>query len=203
MITKIEQLTPRGGVRRAKRWVAVATLPVALCLTTLAACAAGDGAAGPGGGSPRTRVPDELVGSWYSGNVSPTEFVDPNTGHHLGNGYGKGLFYTFNADGTFEEGFQRFSNLYDCGTLTFIYVKGTVTVDESTSTLELHPTSAKIVEQNSCNGYNDSHAVQWDPERIAYRRGTDEYGATALWMLWMPDDDSEWTAFHPKEWYTS
>jgi hypothetical protein len=143
-------------------------------------------------------VPAEIVGSWYAGGVSPTEFYNPNTGSWSGSSYGSGLFFTLNADGTFVRGFQMFSQLYGCGTLTFTYTKGTIVMDEAAGAFELHPQSATIYEQNSCSGWSDSHAIQGEQERIYFRRGTDDYGATTLWLR---EDDTTWTAFHPKEWF--
>jgi hypothetical protein len=154
---------------------------------------------GPGsGGATGSSVPDEVVGQWYAGGVSPTDFYNPNTGHWTGNGYGSGLSFTFESDGSYVRAFQMYSNLYDCGTLTFTYEKGTVRVDAASSTLELHPSSATIHEQNSCSGWSDSRPIPVEGTRIHYQRGTDDQGATTLWMR---EDDTEWTPFHPQEWY--
>ncbi len=61
----------------------------ALSLLLLAACS---------GGTPRTPVPNELVGAWYNGTVSDINFVDWSVGS-WDNGGGTGNMYRFSPDG--------------------------------------------------------------------------------------------------------
>jgi hypothetical protein len=141
---------------RAARPLRARSLLLLLACAALA-CGTDDADADPSGpdgaaAAPSTRVPDELVGTWYSGDVSPTQFYNPNTGQWGGSGYGKGLFYTFKQDGRYEFGFQLTSQLYGCGTLTFFYVTGTMTVNAAARSYTLHPTSAKRLERNTCAG---------------------------------------------------
>jgi hypothetical protein len=144
-----------------RRWVAdqlsTGGTVAALCLAALLACSAGGSGDGPSapagaGATPSTRVPDELVGTWYSGDVSPTQFYNPSTGQWGGSGYSKGLFYTFTADGRYEYGLQLTSQLYGCGTLTQFYVTGTIAVNTSARSYTLHPAAAKRLERNTCAG---------------------------------------------------
>ena len=194
-------------------------LPLSLLTlgAALAACRTGaDAATGPTapsvGAASRTAVepdstpelsgppiPDGVVGRWYAGSASPSEYMDPNTGHWYGNGYGSGLSYTFNADGTYARAFLTFVSIGSCGIREFTYTKGTVTVDTATTVLALQPTAARVTWQNTCSGETDSRAVAAESEQLYYFPGTDYQGATALWLRTY---DSNWTAFHPLEWYT-
>jgi hypothetical protein len=117
MLTQLRQRSSRAAMRCART---IGTATLALCIALLPACGSGDGPSGPGddGNSPRTAVPDELVGQWYSGNVSPTDYYNPNTGSWSGAGYGEGVLYKFTRDGHYEFAFQLTSRLYDCYTLT-------------------------------------------------------------------------------------
>jgi hypothetical protein len=174
---------PRG--RRA-RLAGAAALAL-----TLAACGGSDaGATGPGDGH-GSRVPDELVGKWYSGTVSPSNYYDPSTGHWGGQGYTSGVMYTFTPDGHYVMAYQTTSELYDCGTLTLFYVKGNMTVDASRAIYELHPTSAKRIERSNCGGGNSDSEFEDDGESGYYEVAQAEDGS--IWLLTRPlDGSADW-----------
>jgi hypothetical protein len=183
----------RANVRR--------TLTAALCVIAVVACGGGDGAAGPaGGGGPRTRVPDELVGTWFSGDVSPTEFYNPHTGHWGGNGYGQGVFYRFSADGSYEYGYQNWSELYGCGTQTMFYVKGTMEVDETVRVFVLHPTSAKRFERNTCAGTETEVNYRDEGESDYYQVRVADDGTIELWTRYTDGSDDRWYRARKVDW---
>jgi hypothetical protein len=191
MLTHIRR-TQIGAPERRVRPRVIGATALALCLTLVAACGSGDKAAGPGGdgdpNTPRTAVPDELVGQWYSGDVSPTDYYDPNTGSWSGSGYGEGLMYTFTRDGRYEFAFQLTSRLYDCYTLTQFYVRGTMTVDQSAASYQLHPSSAKKIERSNCGGGNSDSAFQDDGESNYYQVRQADDGGIELYVR--PTDGS-------------
>jgi hypothetical protein len=169
------------------RLAAVAALAVSLAGAT--ACSSGDGALGPASGDdndfgdgPRSEVPNELVGTWYTGGVSPTQFYNPHTGSFGSPGYGNGLFYTFTPDGGFVKGFQLSSSLYGCGTITLVYIRGTVTVDESS--FDIHPSSGEMLEQNTCSNTSEERPIdlEAEAETLAYEVGVDESGDPVLYV---------------------
>jgi hypothetical protein len=186
--------TAAGIIRPAVRRIGL-TLAAAL---TLAACGSGGGSTGPGDGdSPRTDVPAALVGTWYNGSVSPTNFYDPSTGRWGSPGYSDGMFFTFTRDGRFEKGTQLTSSLGGCGTLTMFYVRGTVTVDQAAGTVALHATRARGLEENSCSGRREERPLDLAAEGLTYRYGfgADGNGDHKLWLLgpsW-----SNWAPFTP------
>jgi hypothetical protein len=191
------------GARAFSRRAAGRGLVLTLCITLFtAACGGSDRAAGPGAGvgggddnSPSSRVPDELVGAWYAGDVSPTEFYDPNTGSWGGQGYSEGVYYRFAADGHYDFGYQLASELYGCGTRTLFYVTGTMTVDETAGVFELHPTSAKKIEQNSCSGKNTETPFEGEGESNYYEVRQDDAGHVQLWVR-ATDGHYDWSALN-------
>jgi hypothetical protein len=197
---------PRVSLHRRAGAASIATRSVCLMLASLllAACGGGGGSDGPtdpgDGNSPRTDVPAALAGTWYNGNVSPTNFYNPSTGSWGSPGYSDGMFFTFTRDGRFEKGVQLASSLYGCSTNTMFYIRGTVTVDEAAETISLHPTYARAVEERACPEHtSQERPLDLAEEAMTYRYGfgTDDYGAYKLWLLrptW-----SSWAAFTPSE----
>jgi len=187
MLTQLRQRLSSAALRCA-RTISTATLTV--CIALLPACGSDDGPSGPGddGNAPRTTVPDELVGQWYSGNVSPTDYYNPNTGSWSGAGYGEGVLYKFTRDGHYEFAFQLTSRLYDCYTLTQFYVRGTMTVDQAVATYQLHPVTAKRIERSNCGGGNSDAAFEDDGESVYYEVGVGDDGTPELYTR--PTDGS-------------
>ncbi len=132
--------------------------------------------------TPRTAVPAELVGAWHHGSVSSINFYNPTTGSWA-NGYGEGLFYKFNSDGTFEYGWQVYANSYGCSSRALVYKKGTVTVDPATSTIQVYVTMARVHGEDSCApSSNCDRPVPLINETLIWEFGKDEYGNTVLWL---------------------
>ena len=145
-------------------------------------------------------VPDELVGSWYNGQVSNTNFYQPETGH-WDNAGGTGMFYTLNADGTFEYGWRLYSQLYGCAMTVFVYRKGTVESDPENATVVLHTTYAKMHSEDSgvdhCPaGGNYDKDIEKEDEVLIYEFGQDDYGNEVLYLR---NPDTTASPFRPME----
>ena len=168
-----------------------------LLLALSAACAAAYAAAPDGevpnsvGQTPHTGVPQELVGTWINGAVSATNFYNPATGS-WSNGHGTGLFYRFNADGTFEYGWQEYANSYGCGERALVYKKGTVTVDAATHTVQVYPRSSVVRGESSCSASsNYEKPGPTAQETLIWDWAKDEYGHTYL-LLRFPSTGFSW-----------
>ena len=116
----------------------IPTLILALSLIVLGCSKDGNTTTGPDGGgnvnTPSTPVPDELIGTWFTGTIGFTNFYNPTTGS-WNNSRGLGMFYTLNANGTFEYGWSGEIYNYGCSTKGMIYRRGTVVVSDSVVTL--------------------------------------------------------------------
>lgn len=116
------------------------SLLIALLALSLAACNKKDGdligSEGESGigNTPRTAVPQSMVGLWFTGTIGFTNFYNPTNGQWT-SGRGLGMFYKLNADGSFEYGWQGQITNYGCTTSGMVFKKGTVTVSDSVVTL--------------------------------------------------------------------
>jgi hypothetical protein len=184
------------------------TFALALALTTLAtACGGSDGPSGPGevdgpgtgtpGETPGAgMVPDEVVGTWYTGTVSSINFFTPSTGH-WDNAGGTGMFYTLKPDGTFEYGWRLYSQLYGCAMTVLVYRKGTITSEPAQGALVLHTTYARMHSEDNCNeSGNYDKPIEKEDETLFYELGQDDYGYEVLWMR---GPDTEPSAFHRED----
>ncbi len=165
-------------------------------LIALVAGACGGSGTGPndGGGTPRTSVPAELVGTWYHGEVSPSNFYDSLSGS-WDNAYGEGLFYGFTSDGQFQWGYRVYSSSYSCNDVAMFWKKGTVTVDTVNHTFTIHPTEAILHSTDDCHPeWNYTKQIPKDPETVYWGIGDDGYGSTALLLAYANGQPS---AFYP------
>ena len=194
---------------RSRARVVALTLALLALGLPLAACGQGADTAGPDGaptgssggtpdGSPGapgapegTRIPAALVGQWYAGSVSPTDYYDAGTGHWSGNGYGSGVMYTFAADGHYTFAYQTSTRLYGCYTLTLFYVKGDMRVDAAAGTYDLRPTSGTKLERSNCGGGNGDAPLQGKPESGFYQLRQGDDGAPVLYTKPL-DGSSGW-----------
>jgi hypothetical protein len=165
-------------------------LPSLVLLAAVACGGSADAATGPSSGSAGSptgsqgRVPSEIVGTWLNGSVSPTNFYNPTTGS-WSNGYGTGLFYRFNADGTFEYGWQTYSSLYSCSERATVYRKGTLAVDESRHTVVLHSSTSVVHGESTCSSTSTyTKPGPMDDETLIWDWDHDQYGNTYLLLRW-------------------
>lgn len=141
----------------------VLAAPLALTLL-LAGCGGGGGGGRPGGtslaGSPRTEVPDEVVGTWNYGTVTGVDFYDPSTGRWAPSS-GIGQSYTFKKDGEFVWGGVFQLSNYGCTTTLHKWQHGTVVFDGTTFTR--HAVEGAFKAQDSCNAANNREETRIDP----------------------------------------
>jgi hypothetical protein len=171
--------------------------PLALlaAFSFLAAACGSDGT-GPGDGAttPRTDVPAELVGTWYHGEVSPSNFYDPASSH-WDNAYGEGMFYSLTADGHYESGCRIYTSSYGCNDAALFWRRGTVAVDPATGSFTLYPRKAIPHSISDCHPeWNYTKPISKDPETIYWQFGDDGYGSTALLLAYANTGAS---AFYP------
>lgn len=137
---------------------------------------------GSDGGVPNGTVPAELVGSWYYGNVSPTNYYNPGSGG-WSNAYGTGMFYTFKADGSFEFGYQVYAGSYGCVNTVMWYKAGAVNADPATHTVTVSPRVALLNSQDNCQPeFNYEKEIDKSVEHLTWRFGQDEWGYDALFL---------------------
>ena len=168
---------------------------VALALLS-SGCGGGSDATGPGGGggTPRTTVPAELVGTWYHGSVSPSSFYDPGSGH-WDSAYGEGMFYSLTADGRFEFGYRIYTSSYGCNSVAMFWKTGTVAVDQGTGSFTLYPSRAVLHSTDDCRSeWNYTKNIPKDPETLYWQFGDDGYGTAALLLA---SATSTASAFYP------
>jgi hypothetical protein len=191
------------------RWLARGTGLMATLALLTAACGGesggditspgdpGSGAEEPGtpGGTPGAQVPADVVGTWYAGNVSSSNFYTPSTGH-WDNAGGTGQFYTLKGDGTFEYGWRIYSTLYGCSMSAMVFRQGTIEVQAS-STLVLHTTYAVMHSEDTCNASgNYDKTIPLETETLIWELGQDEMGNAALYLR---GPDTTPSAFYPRD----
>jgi hypothetical protein len=140
---------------------------------------------------PRTSIPAQLVGNWYSGNISGINFFNATTGQ-WGAPSGTGIFFKFTQDGYYEKGTLLQSSLYGCSTSFLAYNKGTMSVEGNM--IVLYPTYGRIKSIDNCvaeNNYEKSDQLQ--QEKIIWHVSLDEYGSEVLMMSY---EDSNPSAFY-------
>jgi len=160
---------------------------VVLLVGFLAACGSAPGPGGmPVGNTPRTALPSELVGGWYTGSVSAIDYYDPTTGSWAPPS-GSGFAYTFYPDGTYEQSGLVQVTTYNCTSSLFGYFVGTVTVEGDV--LTTYQNNGKVKHETNCGESSENPA---EPEVSAFRWqiGPDEYGDETLWLTW-PDGEVE------------
>ncbi len=141
------------------------------------------------GSTPRTEVPGELVGTWYNGSVSLTNFFNPTTGE-WSNAVGNGSFYRFYQNGTFEFGWQMHVSLYGCTNTGMVYRRGTVVVQDSV--LVLYDQYARVMGQDNCNpSKNYEKPGTISTETLVVQPGVDEWGNPGL-LLRGPETSYSW-----------
>jgi len=161
------------------------------------ACGASKGIDGSGPSdppTPPTDVPAALQGAWYHGEVSPSNFYDPTTGHWDGS-YGDGLFYSLTADGHYSFGYRLYTSAYGCTNVVFFWKTGTVSVDPVTRSFTVYPHEARMKSEDNCGSeWNYEKNIGKDPETIYWEFGKDDWGGDALLLKYANTDAS---AFYP------
>jgi hypothetical protein len=100
------------------------------------------------------------------------------------------MFYTLNADGTFEFGWQVYANTYGCATRGMVYRRGTATIADSVITL--YDNFARVSGQDNCvASSNYDRPRELGTETIILRRAVDEYGNQGM-EIRNPDNGYSW-----------
>lgn len=95
----------------------------------------------------QTRVPAELVGSWFEGSTSILQEQNMTTGA-LASKYGSSIGYVINADGTFRYAGLIKSTMYGCTTTLWNDRRGRITIEGDRITFT--PNKDYWMSTNSC-----------------------------------------------------
>ena len=141
----------------------------------------------PGNGSLHT----ELVGDWFTGNISSIQFYNPTTGSWAAPN-GEGFYFIFKADGTYEEGAVINSTQYNCTIQLLGRAVGTAEV--SGNTLTLHQKNRKVHVTNTCSGVGDNEVGAGDSV-YSYEIKNDANGNYGLFLT--QSDGTPYNTFYP------
>lgn len=165
-------------------------------LAVLGACSSTEPGTGPD--TPPGSVPPELVGSWYYGSVSPTNYYNPNSGQ-WSNAYGEGMFYTFKADGTFEFGYRVYAGSYGCTNTMMWYKSGSMSSEPAAKTVTVRPKTALLNSKDNCRPeWNYEKEIDKSPEQLGWRFGQDEWGFDALFLRFPTGEETAFYRWNPE-----
>lgn len=127
---------------------------------------------------PTGSLPAALVGTWFSGDMPPSDFYDPTTGRWRDTN-GLGQMYSFTADGTYTyAGFLRLQN-GQCRTEVSTYKQGTA--QSANETVTLAPRIAKTRTVAICGSRSDTTTDgPFDPMTIGWQVQYDNFGHLIL-----------------------
>jgi hypothetical protein len=156
--------------RRPRAWplLALAALALGACSPRIA---------------PGTPPPPELAGVWVTGTMSDLTDVGSD-GHEVGDRSGTGLYFRFNADGTFGYAYAENVTNAGCTTKFFVYKEGTLEIRGDL--LLLAPARGRSTYSDSCNPHTNSDrplaGAQLETDRYAWRLAPSDAapGATNL-----------------------
>lgn len=127
-------------------------------------------------------MPGELVGSWFTGDISNIQFYDPVTGSWA-DPNGEGFYFIFNPDGTYEEGAVINSTSYNCSFRLLGRAVGTFAA--TADTLTLYQQERRTQAAGNCSGAGEN--VEGPTTTVyGWSLGADEYGNEGL-SLWLSD----------------
>lgn len=126
----------RDGLARLGLAAMGGAILAAVCLGRVAVAQEGTAKPSP---TASAKIPSSLVGEWFWGTVSPSYYVDKNTGAFLGNSTGGGQTLIFKANGTYQRYVLIQTRLSMSTSEVFAASQGTVTFDESKGAFTLHP----------------------------------------------------------------
>ncbi len=140
--------------------------------------------------------PSELVGAWYTGDVSSVGYLDPNQGSYASGG-SQGLMYAFASDGAWQSGWLLTSQLYACRMQVLVYRQGLITASDPTlGMLRLATLTAQIRSVDDCSADgNYQRELPHDSEDLYWSRTTDAYGDVLL----LRGPDTTWSQFRPMD----
>ncbi|HEX8267730.1 MAG TPA: hypothetical protein VF596_20185 [Pyrinomonadaceae bacterium] len=98
-------------------------------------------------GQSRTKVPADLIGSWFEGSASILQEKNMSSGA-VASKYGSSIGYVINSDGTFRYAGLIKSTMYGCTTTLWNDRRGVVSVEGDTITFT--PNKDYWLSTNSC-----------------------------------------------------
>lgn len=127
---------------------------------------------------PAGKLPDAIVGTWFTGAIPPTDFYDPTTGQWRDTN-GLGQMYIFTADGSYTyAGFLRLQN-GACRSEVSTYQKGKAQATGATITLT--PSTAKTRTVIVCGSQSDTTTDgPFDPRPITWATSFNNSGIEQL-----------------------
>jgi hypothetical protein len=119
-------------------------------------------------------APPALVGTWGTGSVSSTSFVNRATGSYSAPS-GTQVQYKFLPDGHYEYAALTTQSMYSCTSRFLTFKTGTVVYQGGELTFV--PQSGKFTSEDSCNArFNYEKPVGLDRESYRWRVERDQYG---------------------------
>jgi hypothetical protein len=119
-------------------------------------------------------APQGLVGTWGTGNVSSTMFMNQRTGSYSAPS-GTQVQYKFLPDGRYEYAALTTQSMYSCTTRFLTFKSGLVLYQGNELTFV--PQSGKFTSEDSCNArHNYEKPVGLERETYRWRLERDEYG---------------------------
>lgn len=148
------------------------------------------------GNTPRSAVPENLVGYWLTGSTSIGNFWGYDGGFK-GAGYEIATGYMFYKDGRAKQYFYYTSTSYYCRTQVLGYREGTVVFDTKNNTFQFYATDGNYRNYNSCGksqspGYGEKKPYAekdlYPNKKFAYDNWSlvNENGKT-IWRIKMED----------------
>jgi hypothetical protein len=136
-----------------------------------------------------TKVPDGMVGEWFEGSISPTNYYDSQTGKHLGNARKMGSILKVHANGAFEKYVYIYMRTYNVETEVWTTTKGNLSFKKNR--IALTPTSGHYKTGGSSSNKQDRDMT---PEELEKNKATytwhfEKDKETGRTYLVMPFDD--------------
>lgn len=136
--------------------------------------------------TPRSEVPAEMTGEWFTGTISSIQYYDRGTGQWQSPN-GTGFYFIIDEDGDYETGAIIETGAGFCKSRLYGVEVGTIEVRESEVTIHRHWVRTKVVNTCSSNGERTegpaTRVLKWSIE-------IDETGREWLTFL-HPDDGVE------------
>jgi hypothetical protein len=139
---------------------------------------------------PGGQLPAEIVGTWFTGVIPPTDFYDPSTGQWRDTN-GLGQMYVFGAGGSYTyAGFLRIQN-GQCRSEVSTYQQGTARAAGGSVTLT--PSIAKTRTVIVCGSTSDTTTSgPFDPKTLTWAMGETDGGVEQLLLT----DNTSTTSFY-------
>lgn len=155
-----------------------------------------------GGDTPRSEVPDEMVGKWLNGNFSMTDWYD-YTGSWTGNAYERSTAFDLKKNG--DASFFLIVQTYDgyCRTQGMTDLQGTVKFDEANHSFTLYPQQGRYRGFYSCQSdRNFDRAAGADELKAAtYYYSFETIGGVKYMVIrFSPGDSEEGSYFKASSW---